>query len=75
MTVPPPGPRPADPRADRGIRPEQAADPAGAVDAALAGLDGLDDRPLAEHVAVFERIHSALGDALAAGAGEASGRV
>jgi hypothetical protein len=34
---------------------------------ALAGLDGLADRPLAEHVEVFERIHTALGDALAAG--------
>ena len=74
MTLPPSGPRPADPRAIAGIRPEQTADPVGAVDAALAGLDGLDDRPLAEHVAVFERIHTALGDALAAGAGEASGR-
>jgi hypothetical protein len=38
-----------------------------AVARALAGLDGLADRPLAEHVEVFERIHSALGDALAAG--------
>jgi hypothetical protein len=74
MTVPPSGPRPADPRAFAGIRPEQAVDPVGAVDSALAGLDGLDERPLAEHVAVFERIHSALGDALAAGADEASGR-
>ncbi|MGI5131498.1 hypothetical protein ACQEVB_32155 [Pseudonocardia sp. CA-107938] len=34
---------------------------------ALAGLDGLAERPLAEHVDVFERIHTALGDALAAG--------
>jgi hypothetical protein len=70
MTVPPPGPRPADPR----IRPGGPVDPAEAVDDALAGLDGLGGRPLAEHVAVFERIHSALGDALAVGAGEASGR-
>ena len=42
----------------------------------MAGLDGLADRPLADHVAVFEQIHVALGDALAAGsaAGEAPGR-
>jgi hypothetical protein len=66
MTVP----RPGDPR----IRPGAPVDPAEAVDAALAGLDGIADRPLADHVAVFERIHSALGDALAAGAAEASGR-
>jgi len=33
---------------------------------ALAELDRLADRPLAEHVAVFERVHTALGEALAA---------
>jgi hypothetical protein len=33
---------------------------------ALAELDRLADRPLAEHVAVFERVHTALGAALAA---------
>ncbi len=50
-------------------------DPAAAVRRALAELDELADRPLAEHVAVFEGIHGALSDALAAGsAGEASGR-
>lgn len=38
-----------------------------AVARALAGLDDLADRPLAEHVEVFERIHSALADALTAG--------
>jgi hypothetical protein len=43
------------------------ADPAPLLDAAVAELDGLADRPPAEHVAVFERIHAALGDALAAG--------
>ncbi len=49
------------------------ADPA--IERALAELEGLADRPLAEHVAVFEGIHGALGDALAAGAaGEATGR-
>jgi hypothetical protein len=59
MTVPKPGPpRPADPR---------PADPRLAVDSAMAGLDGLVDRPLGEHVEAFERVHTALSDALAAG--------
>jgi hypothetical protein len=76
MTLPPPGPRPADPRTLQGRQPDGVADPLQAVDRALDGLAGLADRPLAEHVAAFERIHSALGDALAAGSavGEASGR-
>ncbi|MHA6783369.1 hypothetical protein ACVGOW_20610 [Pseudonocardia saturnea] len=64
MTVPIPGPpRPADPRpAD-----PRPADPRAAVAAAMAGLDGLADRPLAEHVEAYERVHAALGDALGAG--------
>jgi hypothetical protein len=43
---------------------------------ALSALDGLAERPLAEHVAVFERVHAALGSALADGAraSEAPGR-
>ncbi|WP_219414800.1 hypothetical protein [Pseudonocardia nigra] len=55
MTVPTPAPppRPPSPHED--------------VARALAGLDGLADRPLAEHVEAFERVHAALGDALAAG--------
>jgi len=75
MTLPPSGPRPVDPRVLHGRGP-QDTDPVAAVDAATAALVGLADRPLVEHVAVFERIHVALGDALAAGAvaGEASGR-
>jgi hypothetical protein len=55
-------PRPADPRALRGPTPEEA------VEAALGALDGLADRPLAEHVAVFEQVHAALGAALSDGA-------
>lgn len=53
MTVPTPGPpaRPLDPREN--------------VARAMAALDGLDGRPLAEHVEAFERVHLALGDALA----------
>jgi hypothetical protein len=51
-----------DPRTLRGPTPEEA------VDAALAALDGIADRPLAEHVAVFEQVHAALGSALSDGA-------
>jgi hypothetical protein len=47
-----------DPRTLRGPTPEEA------VDAALAALDGIADCPLAEHVAVFEQVHVALGSAL-----------
>ncbi|SFN24192.1 hypothetical protein SAMN05216207_10116 [Pseudonocardia ammonioxydans] len=64
MTVPTPGPRPGDPRPPD-ERPVAAlrAD----VEEAVAGLDGLDARPVAEHPAAFERVHSALGRALSAG--------
>ena len=55
-------PRPVDPTTLRGPTPEEA------VDAALAALDGVAARPLAEHVAVFEQVHAALGRALADGA-------
>jgi hypothetical protein len=55
MTVPIPGP------------PPRPADPLLAVERAVAELDGLADRPLGEHVEVFEQIHTALSDALAAG--------
>jgi hypothetical protein len=54
--------RPVDPRTLRGPAPEEA------VDAAVAALEGLGARPLAEHVAVFEQVHVALGHALADGA-------
>jgi hypothetical protein len=68
MTFPSGPPRPADPRTPRPA-PEET------VEAALAALEGLADRPLAEHVAVFEQVHAALGNALADGAmTEASGR-
>jgi hypothetical protein len=74
MTAPRPGPqRPAGPpRAD-----ERAAGPAAAVAEAMAGLDGLAGRPLAEHVEAFDRVHAALGEALAAeepAGDEATGR-
>jgi len=42
-------------------------DPAAIVGEAMAGIEGLAARPLAEHVAAFERVHAALGEALAAG--------
>lgn len=55
MTVPMPGP------------PPRPADPLAAVERAVTGLDGLADRPLAEHVEAYERVHAALSDALSAG--------
>jgi hypothetical protein len=57
MTVPKPGPPPSAPR---------PVDTRRDVERAMAALDGLADRPLAEHVEVFERVHAALGEALAA---------
>lgn len=36
-----------------------------AVDAALTVLEGLDERPVREHVKVFEAVHGALADRLA----------
>jgi hypothetical protein len=59
MTVPAPGPsRPADPR---------PPDPGDTVARAMVGLDGLEARPVAEHVEAFEQVHAALADALATG--------
>jgi hypothetical protein len=57
MNAPVPGP------------PPRPADPAEVVGRAMAGLEGLSEGPLAEHVAAFERVHAALGEALAAGEG------
>jgi hypothetical protein len=37
-----------------------------AVELAVSRLDDLDDRPVAEHVAVFDEVHRLLQDALAA---------
>ena len=54
MTVPLPGP------------PPRPVDPQERVQRAFAPIDGLAERPLAEHVAVFEELHTALSDALAA---------
>lgn len=59
-----PAPRPGDPRP----APERpVASLRATVDEAMAGLDGLSERPVSEHVAAFERVHTALGDALTAG--------
>lgn len=57
MTVPSPGP------------PPRPSDPHENVRSAMAALDGLAGRPLAEHVDAFERVHHALGDALAGPSG------
>jgi hypothetical protein len=39
-------------------------DPTAAIDAAVAGTDGLANLPLAEHVGRFDAVHVALNDAL-----------
>ena len=47
--------------------PVPGADPAEVVGVAMTGIEGLAERPLAQHVAAFERVHAALGEALTAG--------
>jgi hypothetical protein len=59
MNVPLPGP------------PPRPVDPQQRVQRALTALDGLDGRPLAEHVAAFDDLHTALSDALAGPSGPA----
>jgi len=48
-----PGATPPEPGADEARTPDGAADP-------LAGLEGLDDVPVGEHVERFTRVHDAL---------------
>lgn len=67
MTVPLSGP--PQPGPTRPGPPPRPADPQTSVTRALADLDGLDERPLTEHVEAFERMHAALGDALAGPSG------
>jgi hypothetical protein len=43
------------------------------VDRVVASLDGLDERPVSEHVAVFEAAHDTLRNALADAGNDASG--
>lgn len=70
---PPPGPKPG-PSPTSGVSPTPGvAGPSVDADAAaaqvasvLAGLDDLDERPVAEHVAVYEAVHRTLQDTLAA---------
>ena len=61
------GPAPAGNPAAAGDLAAGAPPASAAVAVALAGLDGLADRPLAEHVAAFERVHAALAGALGTG--------
>lgn len=68
MTVPTPGPPPG---ADAGSACAPPADPRENIARAMAGLDELTGRPLAEHVEAFERVHAALGEALAEPSGPA----
>ncbi|MEQ3549694.1 hypothetical protein WIS52_04345 [Pseudonocardia nematodicida] len=67
MTVPTPGPRPADPRPPEERPAGDLAALRAEVTGAVAALDELADRPVAEHPAAFERVHAALGRALSAG--------
>src|SRR4051812_47406427 len=57
---------PTDRAAGADERPTARASSAAEIPAALAGLDELERRPTADHVAAFERVHIALTDALAA---------
>ncbi len=60
--------RAAEPPTPRSVAPVSGrAEGAGdaAVDEALRALDGLAQRPLAEHVRVFDAVHGALQDRLA----------
>jgi hypothetical protein len=62
-----PTPYPAgDDHADEGGSPSGETESTGipAVDEVLSSLDGLADRPVAEHVAVFEQAHERLRRAL-----------
>jgi hypothetical protein len=60
MTTPVPGdPRPPAARPLEAVRAD--------VENALAALEEVGDRLASEHVAAFERVHAALGAALAAG--------
>lgn len=55
--------------------PQQLPDGTGhpEVDRVLGSLDGLDERPVAEHVAVFEAAHDTLRNALADAGNDSSG--
>ena len=67
MIHPSSGPRPADPRTLGAPAPDEGADGEHELDRVVAELDGLDERPLAEHVVVFEQVLAALSTALADG--------
>jgi hypothetical protein len=43
---------------------DATTDPTAAIDTAMAGTEGLDAVPLAEHVARFDEVHGALNHAL-----------
>ncbi|HEV2778646.1 MAG TPA: hypothetical protein VGX25_04525 [Actinophytocola sp.] len=43
---------------------ENGAEPVSAIDEAVAGLDELDELPVAEHVARYDAVHAALNAAL-----------
>lgn len=45
---------------------QAAQEPQDAIHAAMARLDGLDAVPVGEHAEAFDRVHTALADALSA---------
>lgn len=63
--LPPASPVLAD-RDDQTSQASALAEPLARIASAMAHLDGLEHRPLTEHVAAFERVHLALTDALSA---------
>ena len=62
--VPPTGPASTAPQEASPIEGGTPATGVAGVDAALADLDRLDDTPLEEHLAAFERAHESLRAAL-----------
>ena len=61
---PPPAQSPSWPQQEDTPRPGPPSTATDQIDGALAGLDGLSDLPVAEHVARFDAVHSALTNAL-----------
>lgn len=51
-------------QAEQAVQP--ITEPQAAVDAAMAALDGLDTVGVGEHAEAFDRVHTALADALSA---------
>ncbi len=70
-----PLPEYADPAAEDALDVDLTPEPTGnaAVDAVVSSLRGLDELPVADHVAVFEHAHETLRRALSQAGDEAAG--